>query len=178
MEIHPYPGRWVFGCKLHPISITGYLIIPLTADVTTANVQDNQKYISLTTITPSSVFYMTADHRYDDKKLYDYSKKTLRIDLICPVDRCNSSSMKRLERACFYESSLGQVIHNRRRISIEPLIEHIKSVFRIDPLPSRGFHTVYAIVLLFVLLYQIMVYYNCKTDIINPKSIKYMLGTS
>jgi hypothetical protein len=109
MEIHPYPGRWVFGCKLHPISITGYLIIPLTADVTTANVQDNQKYISLTTITPSSVFYMTADHRYDDKKLYDYSKKTLRIDLICPVDRCNSSSKKRLERACFYESSLGRL---------------------------------------------------------------------
>jgi hypothetical protein len=28
-----------------------------------------------------------------------------------------------------------------------------------------------------VLLYQLMVYYNCKTDTINPKSIKYMFGT-
>jgi hypothetical protein len=44
------------------------------------------------------------------------------------------------------------------------LIEHIKSMFRIDPLPARGFHTVSAIVLLSVLLYQLMVYYNCKTE--------------
>jgi hypothetical protein len=50
-------------------------------------------------------------------------------------------------------------------------------VFRIDPLPARGFHKISAIVLLSVLLYQLMVYYNCKTEKINPKSIKYMLGT-
>jgi hypothetical protein len=65
----------------------------------------------------------------------------------------------------------------KERISIEPLIEHIKSVFRIDPLPAYGFHTVYAIVLLSVLLYQLMVYYNCEKNTSNPKSIKYMLGT-
>jgi hypothetical protein len=64
-----------------------------------------------------------------------------------------------------------------RGISIEPLIEHIKSIFRIDPLPARGFNKVSAIVLLSVLLYQMMVYHDCKTEKINPKSIKYMLGT-
>ena len=120
---------------------------------------------------------MVADPGYDDKKLYEYSKKTLGIDLVCPVERYKSTSKKRLELVCFYESALGQAIYSQRRISIEPLIEHIKSVFRIDPLPARGFHTVSAIVLLSVLLYQIMVYYNCKTEKINPKSIKYMLGT-
>ncbi len=57
------------------------------------------------------------------------------------------------------------------------MIEHIKSVFRIYQLPARGFDAVSAIVLLSVLLYQLMVYYNCKTKKINPKSIKYMLGT-
>jgi hypothetical protein len=85
-------------------------------------------------------------------------------------------SKERLEFVCFYESELGQVIYSQRRISIEPLIEHIKSVFRIDPLSVRGFHKVSAIVLLSVLLYQIMVYYNCKKNRSNPKSIKYMLG--
>ncbi len=78
---------------------------------------------------------------------------------------------------CFYESALGQAIYRQRRISVERLIEHIKSVFRIDPLPARGFHTVSVIVLLSVLLYQLMVYYNCKKDKSNPKSIKYMIGT-
>ncbi len=120
---------------------------------------------------------MVADPGYDDRELYGYSKKTLGIDLVCPVERYERTFKKRLELVCFYESALGQTIYKQRRISIEPLIEHIKSVFRIDPLSARGFRKVSAIVLLSVLLYQIMVYYNCKTEKINPKSIKYMLGT-
>ena len=174
---------WTFGYKLHlTCTTTGKIIGPLTADVTTANVQDNQMYVSLTS-SSSSVFslpyvlYMITDPGYDDKKLYEYSKRVLGIDLVCPVERYESTSKKRLEIVCFYESEIGQAIYSRRRISIEPLIEHIKSIFRIDSLPSRGFHTVSAIVLLSVLLYQIMVYYNCKTKKTNPKSIKYMLGT-
>ena len=180
---------WIFGYKLHLTSSTatttttaGEIIVPLTADVTTANVPDNKMYIPLTS-SSSSVFslplvcYMVADPGYDAKKLYEYSKKTLRVDLVCPVKRYESTSKKRLELVCFYQSVLGQIIYNKRRISIEPLIEHIKSVFRIDQLPVRGFQTVSAIVLLSVLLYQIMVYYNCKKNKSNPKSIKYMLGT-
>ncbi len=180
---------WIFGYKLHlTSSSTGDLIVPLTADVTTANVPDNQMYVSLTThssscsSSSSSVFslpsalHMIADPRYDDKKLYGYSKKALGVDLVCPLERYENTSKKRLELVCFYQSVLGQAIYSQRRISIEPLIEHIKSVFRIDPLPTRGLHKVSAIVLLSVLLYQLMVYYNCKTEKINPKSIKYMLG--
>ena len=49
---------WIFGYKLHLTSTTaaaGDLIVPLTADVTTANVQDNQMYVPLTS-SSSSVF--------------------------------------------------------------------------------------------------------------------------
>jgi len=121
-------------------------------------------YVSLTSSSsPFSVFllpsvlYMAADPGYNDKKLYEYSKKTLGIDLVCPIERYESTSKERLELVCFYESALGQAIYDHRGISIEPLIEHIKSIFRIDPLPARGFHTISAIVLLSVLLYQLMV---------------------
>ena len=139
-------------------------------------------YVPLTSYS-SSVFslpslrYMAADPGYDAKKLYEYSKKILGIDLVCPVERYKNTPRERLELVCFYESVLGQSIYNQRGISVEPLIEHIKSVFRIDPLPVRGFQPVSTIVLLSVLLYQIMVYYNCKTEKSNPKSIKHMLGT-
>ena len=105
---------WVFGYKLHLTCTTRDLILPLTADVTTANVQDNQMYVSLTSAS-LSVFsllltcYMEADPGYDDKKLYEYSRKILGIDLICPVKRYKSTSKKRLELVCFYEStSSGQ----------------------------------------------------------------------
>ncbi len=171
---------WVFGYKLHLTSTTGKIVVPITADVTTANVPDNQMYISLTS--SSSAFslpltcYMVADPGYDDKELYEYDKKVLGIDLVCPVEQYESTSKKRLELICFYQSALGQAIYSQRRVSIEPLIEHIKSVFRIDSLSTRGLHKVSAIVLLSVLLYQLMVYYNCKLEKINPKSIKYALG--
>jgi len=99
-----------FSDELHLTCTTGDLIVPLTADVTTANVQDNQMYVSLTS---SSVFslpltcYMVADPGYDDKELYEYSKKVLGIDLVCPVERYKSTPKKRLELVCFYESVLG-----------------------------------------------------------------------
>ena len=178
---YSYTKGWTLGYKLHLTCTTGKIVVPLTADVTTANVQDNQMYVPLTSSSSSvfslpSVLYMIADPGYDDKNLYKYSKKVFGIELVCPVERYESNSKKRLELVCFYQSILGQAIYSHRRISIEPLIEHIKSVFRIDPLPARGFHTASAIVLLSVLLYQLMVYYNCKTEKINPKSIKYMLG--
>ena len=58
----------------------------------------------------------------------------------------------------FYDSELGYIIHSWRSISVEPLIEHIKDVFKIDPLPVKGYHKASGMVLLSVLLlYQIIV---------------------
>ena len=45
---------WIFGYKLHLISSTGSsVIIPLSADFTTANIPDNQLYKTLTSSVPS-----------------------------------------------------------------------------------------------------------------------------
>ena len=121
------------------------------------HVQNNLIYVTLTSASVFSLpylLYIIVDLGYDDKKLYKYNKKVLGIDLICPVRRYKSNPKKRLEIICFYQLTLGQVIYNQRRI----LIEHIKSVFRIELLSARGFHKVSAIVLLSVLLYQPMVY--------------------
>ena len=120
---------------------------------------------------------MSADPGYDDHKLYDLSNN-MGFQLVCPVQRDKNTPADRIKLIEFYESKLGQAIYSLRSIPIEPLIEHIsKSVFRIDPLPIRGYDKACAIVLLSVLLYQILVYYNCKTNKDNPRTIKYMLGT-
>ena len=62
--------------------------------------------------------------------MYEYSKKILGRDLVCPVERYESTSKKRLELICFYESALGQAtIYSQRRISIESsLIESISNM--------------------------------------------------
>jgi hypothetical protein len=57
------------------------------------------------------------------------------------------------------------------------LIEHLKQVFIIDPLPIRGYQKAAGLVLLSVLLYQILVYHNPKTKHQQPKAIKHMLSS-
>ena len=174
--------EWIFGYKMHMICSTdpSSTIVPLSADVSTANVSDKPVYPDVVSClfpeTIMKIHFMVADPGFSGKKLYDFSMEK-GFQLVCPVKKYKNTPVERLKLVDFYESALGQIVYSRRRTSIEPLIEHIKSVFRIDPLPARGFNKVSAIVLLSVLLYQMMVYHDCKTEKINPKSIKYMLGT-
>jgi hypothetical protein len=172
---------WIFGYKLHLISSTiGSIIVPLAADFTTANIPDNQMYSILTSSLPLAIIrmtsYMSADPGYDDHELYDLSN-SMEFRLVCPVQRYKNTPVDRIKLIEFYESNIGQAIYLLRSISIEPLIGHIKSAFRIDPLHVRGYDRAGASVLMSVLLYQILVYYNCKTNKENPMAIKYMLGT-
>jgi hypothetical protein len=102
---------WIFGYKLHLISSTGSsIIIPLSADLTTANIADNQLYKTLTSSLPSTtikkISYMTADPGYDDQNLYDLSMD-LGFQLVCPVLRDKNTPSDRQELVDFYESSLG-----------------------------------------------------------------------
>lgn len=132
----------------------------------------------MTSSLPNGVRYTAADSGYDDHKLYNLSIDRRGFELVCPISEIyNHTSSDRLQLIDFYESELGQAIYSWRGISVEPLIEHIKDVFKIDPLPVRGYHNTAGIVLLSVLLYQIIVYYNCKTHKEHPKAIKHMLGS-
>ena len=104
---------------------------------------------------------MVANPGYDDQSLYDLSM-SMGFEPVCPVHRYKNHR-ETLKLVDFYKSPLGKVIYSKRGISIEPLIEHIKSIFKIDPDSLRGSDRVCSIVLLSVLLlYQILVYYNCK----------------
>ncbi len=94
---------------------------------------------------------MVADPGCDDKKLYEYKRIGNRFGLSYrKVQNIPKRGLILYTSVNLYWGNLSTI----RGISVEPLIEHIKSVFRIDPLPVRGFHTVSAIILLSVLLYR------------------------
>jgi Transposase DDE domain len=109
---------WMFGYKLHITSSTGSLIIPLSADFTRADVQDNPIYPKITSSLPQGVHYIAADSGYDDHKLYNLSTDRRGFELVCPVSEIyNNTSSDRLQLIEFYESELGQVIYSWRSIS-------------------------------------------------------------
>jgi Transposase DDE domain len=124
------PRDGYLGYKLHITSSTGSLIVPLLADFTQADVQDNQIYPTITSSLLQGVRYMAADSGYDDHKLYNLSI-TRGFELVCPVSEIyNNTSSERLRLIHFYESELGQAIYYWRSISVETLIEHIKDAFK------------------------------------------------
>ncbi len=167
---------WVFGYKMHLACSTGSLIVPLSADFTTANITDNKMYESITSSLPTGmVRYVVGDEGYDDHKLCDFSR--YRGYPVFPLERYrHTTDNNRLALLQFYNSEYGQHVYSQRSISVEPLIEHMKDVFTIDPLPVRGFDKVRSMVLLSVLLYQVMVYYNYLTG--RPlRALKHILGS-
>ena len=98
---------WVFGYKLHMLCSTGPIALPLSAEVTTANIQDNQVYCILTSSLPvetiKKAHFMAADPGYDDQNLHELSR-SLGFQLVCPVRRYKSTPQERLEIADFYIS--------------------------------------------------------------------------
>ena len=98
--------QWIFGYKLHITASTGSLIVPLSADITRADIQDNQIYPAITCSSslPHGVRYVAAaDSGYDDHKLYNLSIDRRGFELVCPVSEIyNHTSADRLQLINFY----------------------------------------------------------------------------
>ncbi len=66
---------WIFEYKMHLACSTGSLIVPLSADFSTANITDNKMYESITSSLPTGmVRYVVGDEGYDDHKLCDFNR--------------------------------------------------------------------------------------------------------
>ena len=105
---------WIFGYKLHMVCSTdSSVVVPLTADVTTANIPDKHVYPGLTSSSSSSssphlVFRSNKENTfrgsnpgYDDQSLYDLSLGR-GFELVCPVRRYKNTPEERLKLVNFY----------------------------------------------------------------------------
>ena len=99
---------WIFGYKLNITASTGSLIVPLSAHITRADIQDNQIYPTIHALlhSPTEYNYMAAaaDSGYDnDHKLYNLSIDRRGFELMCPVSEIyNHTSADRLQLINFY----------------------------------------------------------------------------
>ncbi len=165
---------WVFGYKLHMSCSTGKLVVPLSADVSTANVSDGKMYYTIVEPLSGLVENILCDPAYDDKSLYQFSDER-HLRLICPIKIYPSTPPERIKLADFYNSVQGQELYLQRKVSIEPLFEIFKDTFNIRTVHVKGFDNVKSFVLVCVLVYQLTVYYNCIIGAENPRTVKRML---
>jgi len=165
---------WVYGYKLHMSCSTGKLVVPLSADVTTANVHDSKMYETLVEPLSGLVENILCDPAYDDKSLYQFSNEK-HLRLITPIKQYPHTLPERIKLVEFYNSVIGQELYRNRKISIEPLFQILKSTFGIRTVPVNGLYNVKSFVLICVLVYQLAVYYNGIIGVENPRRIKRML---
>ena len=131
---------WIFGYKLHMSCSTGKLIVPLSADVSTANVHDSKMFETLVEPLTGLVENVLADPAYDDKSLHQFgNKKHLR--LITPIKQYQRTPPDRIKLVEFYNSVIGQELYADRKISIEPLFQTFKDTFNIRTVPVKGLYT-------------------------------------
>ncbi|MEM2160053.1 MAG: transposase, partial [Candidatus Nitrosotenuis sp.] len=77
---------WIFGYKLHMCCSTGKLVVPLSAELSRANMHNTQMYHFTIQSLPDTVRYVVADAGYDDQNLYDFTRQR-GARLVCPIRR-------------------------------------------------------------------------------------------
>ena len=84
-------------------------------------------YESITASLPNGVRYIVGDEGYDDHELYDFSRYRGHL-LVFPLERYKHTTDNNiLALLQFYNSQYGQYVYSRRSISVEPLIEHMRT---------------------------------------------------
>ena len=128
---------WIFGYKLHMSCSTGKLIVPLSAEITTANIHDGKIFQTLVEPLTGLFKNVLCDPAYDDKSLYQFSNKK-HLRLITPIKQYPRTPPERIKLVEFYNSMIGQELYADRKVSIEPLFEYLKDMFDIRIVPVKG----------------------------------------
>jgi hypothetical protein len=160
---------WFQGYKLHCLSSTGALPIPLAWEVDTANSQEANFLDSLLQQTKETTAqqpsYLAADKAYDADHLFQSAQKqgvflaAMLRRIRPPGTQSKKATLSRPLRSTWSKTALAQHVF-KRRSDIERLFGHLKSTFLIDPLPVRHRANVTAYTHLCLTAYLILVAFN------------------
>ena len=143
---------WVYGWKLHICCTTGAVWIPLAADLTPANVADNEKAPDLLEELPLHRLYVLGDLHYNTPQLQEHCQRRDRI-LITTQYGAYPHTGPGVE--------VRRVFHKLRSITIENFNEQFKAIFSAhDQVHTKGETNTKRWALGAVLVYQIALLYR------------------
>jgi hypothetical protein len=121
---------WVYGWKLHICCTAGDVWIPLAADLTPANVADNEKAPDLLEQLPLHRLYVLGDLHYNTPELAQHCQ-------------CRDRILVTTQHGAYPHTGNGvevrRVFHKLRSITIENFNEHFKAIFCAhDQIQTKG----------------------------------------
>jgi len=148
---------WVYGWKLHLVVSVAAVWIPLAAELTAANVADNEQALTLLPELAAEVRYVLGDQHYNDPSIREWCEQTNR-ELVAT------------RRGRYPHRDGGvevrRVFHSLRSRAIENLNEQFKGSFDVHgQVPTKGLSNTRRFVLGAVFVYQLTLWYRYEHDL-------------
>ena len=146
---------WVYGWKLHLITTVAAVWIPLAAELTPANVADNEQAPALLEALPAQVRFVLGDQHYNDPALRDHCAAHGRV-LVTPKRGAYPHQDEGVE--------VRRIFHELRSRAIENFNGQFKAIFDCrEQVPTRGLLATRRFVLGAVLVYQLALLHRFET---------------
>ena len=146
---------WVYGWKLHiVVSAACQVWLPLAAEVTPANVADNEQATALIESLPYDLRFLLGDQHYHDQTL---SQQCARrgCTLVTSFTGKNNPYPHHDDGV-----EVRKILHKTRSIAIENFNEHFKVIFDVHgSVPTKGLAATRRFVLSAVFVYQLAILY-------------------
>ena len=146
---------WVYGWKLHIIvSAACKVWLPFAAEVTSANVADNEQAPVLIENLPPGTHFLLGDQHYYDEALFRLCGG---LDCILVTSHTGKNNPYP-----HHDDGVGvrKVLHKTRSIAIENFNEHFKAIFDVHgSVPTKGLVATRRFVLSAVFVYQLAILY-------------------
>jgi hypothetical protein len=143
---------WVYGWKLHVVSVVAGVWIPLVADLTSANVADNEAAPALIWELPAEVRYLLGDLHYNAPNVREECEKSQRILVTTqygPYPHTDDGVEVR------------RIFHKLRSLAIENFNEHFKGIFDgHGQVPTKGLVNTRRFALGAIWVYQLALLYR------------------
>jgi len=148
---------WVYGWKLHVVSVAAAVWIPLAADLTPANVADQDPAPALIWELPEEVRYLLGDRHYHADPVEVACQLSNRILVTSHYGKYPHTDAG---------VEVRRVFHKLRSIAIENFNEHFKGIFDAHgQVPTKGLVNTRRFALGAILVYQLALWYHFEAGL-------------
>ncbi|HLX59343.1 MAG TPA: transposase [Ktedonobacteraceae bacterium] len=148
---------WVYGWKLHVVSVVAGVWFPIAARLTPANIADNEPAPALLGEVPAEVRFVLGDRHYNTPDLHEACEQADRLLVTTKYGRYPHSDAGVEVRRLF---------HKLRSIAMENFNEHFKGIFEgHGQVPTKGLLATQRFALGAIFVYQLALVYRFEHDL-------------
>ena len=148
---------WVYGWKLHVISVVAGVWFPIAAVLTPANVADSEPAPALLDEVPAEVHFILGDRHYNTPELHANCEQAGRLLVTTKYGRYPHTDEG---------VEVRRIFHKLRSIAMENFNEHFKGIFDgHGQVPTKGLIATQRFALGAIFAYQLALLYRFEHDL-------------